>query len=140
MSDSNLSEKLVEKVTEGITNIIKKTIIFEKTERMTALFIGLAISTSVFGLFTMYNSYQLNIIDEKVSNIAEEATNIENIVKENAHIPRVCYRILLEDYNVLYKVKGHQNDTDQRINKLHKKIDKIIAILEDKKETEFKEE
>jgi len=136
MSDSNISEKVV----ESITNIIKKTIIFEKTERMTALFIGLAISTSVFGLFTMYNSYQLNIIDEKVSNIAEEATNIENIVKENAHIPRVCYRILLEDYNVLYKVKGHQNDTDQRINKLHKKIDKIIAILEDKKETEFKEE
>ena len=142
MSDSNISEKVV----ESITNIIKKTIIFEKTENLKYLLIGLTISSSIFGAFTMYNSYQLNTMDEKVVDIDEKITSMANVINKNAHLPRVCYRILLEDYNVLYKVKGHQNDTDQRIHTLYEKIDKIIALLEDKKdkkdteETDFKEE
>ena len=127
MSDSNLSEKLVEKVTEGITNIIKKTIIFEKTERMKGLFIGIVISTSIFGLFTIYNSYQLNNIDEKTS-------IIKKVVIGNAHMPRVYFKILTEGYHNLFKIKGHHVETNEKIDALNKRIDNIIALLEDKKE------
>jgi hypothetical protein len=127
MSDSNLSEKLVEKVTEGITNIIKKTIIFEKSEKMKGLFIGLAISSSIFGLFTLYNSYQLMNIDEKVN-------SIEKVVIDNAHMPRVYYKILSEDYSIFYKMSRELIDTNQRIDSVNERIDKIIALLEDNKD------
>ena len=134
MSDSNLSEKLVEKVTEGITNIIKKTIIFEKTERMKGLFIGLAISSSIFGLFTLYNSYQLINIDEKMNGMDEKVNSIEKVVIDNAHMPRVYYKILTEMYDNLFKIKGQQVSTDQRIDSVNERIDKIIALLEDNKD------
>jgi hypothetical protein len=127
MSDSNLSEKLVEKVTEGITNIIKKTIIFEKSEKMKGLFIGLAISSSIFGLFTLYNSYQLMNIDEQVN-------SVEKIIKENAHMPRVYFKILSEDYSIFHKMSRELIDTNQRIDSVNERIDKIIALLEDNKD------
>lgn len=133
MSDSNLSEKLVEKVTEGITNIIKKTIIFEKSEKMKGLFIGLAISSSIFGLFTLYNSYQLMNIDEKMNDIDEQVNSVEKIIKDNAHMPRVYFKILLEDYNIFYKMSRELINTNQRIDSVNERIDKIIALLEDEK-------
>jgi hypothetical protein len=133
MSDSNISEKLVEKVTEGITNIIKKTIIFEKTERMRGLFIGLAISSSLFGLFTIYNSYQLNNIDKKVNNIDKNLTIIKKVVIDNAHIPRVCYKILSEDYSIFYTMNRKLLDTNKAIDNVNERINNIIALLEDKK-------
>lgn len=133
MSDSNLSEKLVEKVTECITNIIKKTIIFEKSEKMTGLFIGFAISSSIFGLFTLYNSYQLINIDEKMNGMDEQVNSVEKIIKENAHMPRVYFKILSEDYSIFYKMSRELIDTNQRIDSVNERIDKIIALLEDEK-------
>ena len=79
MSDTNIQEKMI----ESITNIMKKTIIFEKTERMKGLFVGLVISSSVFGLITIYNSFQLNYMDKKINDMDEDISSIENIMKKN---------------------------------------------------------
>ena len=130
MSDSNVSEKLV----EGITNIIKKTIIFEKTERMEYLIYGFFISSSIFSLFTIFNSYQLNNIDEKQNDMDEKITSIKNVIKDYTHMPKVYYQILFDGYNVLYKMSRQQINTDKRIDNINERIDKIIALLEDKKD------
>jgi hypothetical protein len=129
MTDSNVSEKLV----EGITNIIRKTIIFEKTERMKTLFIGLAISSSVFGLFTIYNSYQVNIMNEKQNDIDEKLTSIENVIIVNEHMPKLYYKIFTESYDVFYKMSRFQIYTEKKVDILNEKIDKLIALLDDKK-------
>lgn len=65
----NVTEKVVEKITEGISNIFKKTIIFDKTERMKGIFIGIFISTSIFGLFTIYNTYNILSIKDKLDKL-----------------------------------------------------------------------
>jgi hypothetical protein len=129
MSDSNIQEKMI----ESITNIMKKTIIFEKTERMKGLFIGLVISSSVFGLFTMYNAFQLSNMDQKINDIDDNMSSIENIVKENAHMPRVYYKIFTECYDNLFKTKLQHIETNEKMESLNNRIDKIIALLEDKK-------
>ena len=130
MSESNISEKII----ESITNIFKKTIIFEKTERIEGIFIGVAIFTSIFGLFTMYNSYKLNNIDEQINNINYKITSIEKVVKENSDMPKLYYKILLEGNDVFFTISRQQVYTDQRINNLNERINKVIALLEDKKE------
>ena len=65
MSDSNLSNKIVEE----ISNIMKKTIIFEKTERIKTIFIGFTIFTSIL---LVYNTY-LNIkIENKIDKLIKK--------------------------------------------------------------------
>ena len=122
MSDQNISEKLV----ESITNIIKKTIIFEKTERIQGILIGLTLSTSVFGLFSIYNSYKCVQIEEKIN-------KLENIIKENAIVPRIYYKILLDCQNNVYNMTRKQIDNEKQIKNMHEKIDTIIGLIEDDK-------
>jgi len=129
MSDTNIQEKMI----ESITSIMKKTIIFEKTERMKGLFIGLVISSSVFGLITIYNSFQLNYMDKKINDMDEDISSIENIMKKNEHMPRVYYKILTEGYDNLFKIKLHHVETNEKMDALNNRIDKIIGLLEDKK-------
>ena len=62
-------DKAVNKITKGISNIFKKTIIFDKTERMKGIFIGIFISTSIFGLFTIYNTYNILLIKDKLDKL-----------------------------------------------------------------------
>jgi hypothetical protein len=58
--------KSVNKLTKGISNIIKKTIVFEKTERIECIFIGILICTSIFGVFTIYNTYHILSLKDKI--------------------------------------------------------------------------
>jgi len=122
MSDQNISEKLV----ESITNIIKKTIIFEKTERIQGIFIGLTICTSVFGLFTIYNTYKCFQIEEKLN-------NIEKLVKENTVVPRIYYKILLDCQNNVYNMTRKQVDNEKQIKNMNENIDTIIGLIKDDK-------
>ena len=108
MSSSNVSEKIVD--------IIKKTTIFEKTERIQGIFIGLVLSSSVFGLFTIYNTYKSNIIEKKI-------IDIENIVKDNASLPKIYYKILLDCQNNVYNI-------DKKINTIN---DNIVGLIDDDK-------
>jgi hypothetical protein len=82
----------------------------------------------------LYNSYQLMNIDEKVNDVDEKFTRIEKVVIDNAHIPRVYYKILSEDYSIFYKMSRELIDTNQRIDSVNERIDKIIALLEDNKD------
>jgi hypothetical protein len=111
MSDQNISEKLV----ESVTNILKKTIIFEKTERIQGIFIGLTICTSVFGLFTIYNTYKSVTNENKLN-------NIENLVNENASVPRIYYKILLDCQNNIYNMSQLQNKMNIKMKDMNEKM------------------
>jgi hypothetical protein len=115
MSDQNLSEKLV----DSVTNILKKTIIFEKTERIQGIFIGLTICTSVFGLFTIYNTYK-SITNENKLN------NIEKLLKDNSSVPRVYYKILLDCQNNLYNTCQLQKKMDKKLENINENVGSLI--------------
>ena len=115
MNDSNISEKLV----ESVTNIMKKTILFEKTERIQGIFIGLTICTSIFGLFTMYNTYKSNIIENKLN-------TIESLVKKNSHLPKVYYKILLDCQNKVNNMNEIQNNIDIKIKDISENVTDLI--------------
>jgi len=125
MSDQNIHEKLA----ESITNILKKTILFEKTERIQGIFIGLTICTSVFGLFTIYNTYKSVTNENKLN-------NIENLVKENANVPRIYYKILLDCQNNLYSMGELQNKMNLRMKDMNEKMKdmskNVVSLIKDK--------
>lgn len=109
MSDPNISEKIV----DSVTNIMKKTILFEKTERIQGIFIGLTICTSIFGLFTIYNTYKAFQNENKLN-------TIESLVKENAIVPRLYYKMLFDCQNNLHKLSQLQkqiNDKNENFGK-----------------------
>jgi hypothetical protein len=112
MSDPNLSEKF-------ITNIMKKTILFEKTERIQCIFIGLTICTSVFGLFTIYNTCKAVKNENKL-------TTIENLIKENANVPKIYYKILLDCQNNLYSMSQLQKKMDKKLENIDENIIHLI--------------
>jgi len=113
--DPNISEKLV----ESVTSILKKTILFEKTERIQGIFIGLTICTSVFGLFTMYNTYKAVINENKLN-------DLENLIKENASVPKVYYKILLDCQNSVYNMSQLQNKMDTKLQTINDKMDGLL--------------
>ena len=126
MSDQNISEKLV----ENLSNFIKKTNVFETTERIQGIFIGLTLCTSVFGLFTIYNTYNSLKTEEKLN-------NIEKLVKENAIVPRIYYKILLDCQNNVYNMTRKQINNEKLFQNMYEKLDTIIGLIEyDKKEHE----
>jgi hypothetical protein len=114
------SDKIVE-------NIINNPI-FDKIKNMKSIMIGFACCSSIFGLFTLYNAYTSHQIKNKIS-------SIENTIKENEHLPRVYYRICMDGYQVIYKISRHQLHLEKKYDHLNEKIDKVIALLEDKKES-----
>jgi len=140
MSESNLSDKIIENVVDGITNIIKKTIIFEKTERIKGMLFGFTLCSSIVGLFTIYNTYTT------VTN-KEEIKNTHIFLKSIQHYPRIYYKLLTEYKSILYNlsIKFNKIDdkfdkfeeknkekiykVDDKIDKLNEKIDKLIGIL-----------
>jgi len=126
MSDQNISEKIV----ENLSNFIKKTNVFETTERIQGIFIGLTLCTSVFGLFTIYNTYNSLKTEEKLN-------NIEKLVKENAIVPRIYYKILLDCQNNVYNMTRKQINNEKLFQNMYEKLDTIIGLIEyDKKEHE----
>lgn len=119
MSDPNISEKLL----ESVTNIFKKTILFEKTERIQGIVIGLTLCTTIFGLFTIYNTYKCDIIEDKL-------LDIEDLIKKNSNIPRVYYKILLDCQNNIYCISQLQNKMNIKI----KDISDNVGLIKDNTE------
>ena len=87
MSDT----KLTDKISEAITSIIKKTIIFEKSEKMEGIFIGIAFCSSIISICTIYNSYITINIQNKVNKL--ENLLIKNIEKNNLFAVELCNNI-----------------------------------------------
>jgi len=119
MSDPNITEKVV----EGITNIFKKTILFEKTEKIQGIFIGLTLCTSLFGLFTLYNTYKSVEIENKLN-------DIDDFIKHNTNLPNVYYKVLLDCQNNVYNITRTQIDIDAKIQNIN---DNVIKLIEDNK-------
>lgn len=127
MSDENLSEKLI----ESLTNIMKKTVIFEKKERIQRFFIVFTICSSIFGLFTIYNTYTCVKIENKSNDIENKINNIENILRDNTNIPNLYYKILLDCQNNVYKVNQLQNNINDKVENINKNV---ISLIKDKVE------
>ena len=125
MSESNISDKIIENVVDGITNIIKKTIIFEKTERIKGMLFGFTLCSSIVGLFTIYNTYTT------VTN-KEEIKNTHIFLKSIQHYPRMYYKLFLEYKNILYNLNIKLNKIDEKTNKIDEKNEEKIDKLYDK--------
>ena len=107
MSDT----KLTDKISEAITSIIKKTIIFEKSEKMKGIFIGIAFCSSILSICTIYNSYitiniqnKVNKLDEKFNKLDEKLNKLDellinNVEKNNLFALELCNNIKeIKDY------------------------------------------
>ena len=137
MSDSNMSEKIITNVVEGISNIMKRNNIFDKTDKISYLLTGLIISSSIFGLFTIYNTHKCDMIQDDVS-------YVNKFIKKTEHFPKVYYQILLDtnstihdinqNYVLIIKQIKSYNEKMEKIEEMEKNINKVIALLEDKKE------
>ena len=68
MSDITITDKLVDKLTEAINKSVKKTLFFEKIEKIEAIAIGFGLYMSFIGIVTMYNSYNINNIKRIIDN------------------------------------------------------------------------
>jgi hypothetical protein len=68
MSDITITDKLVDKLTEAINKSVKKTLFFEKIEKIEAIAIGFGLYMSFIGIVTMYNSYNINNIKRIINN------------------------------------------------------------------------
>lgn len=77
MSDITITDKLVDKLTEAINKSVKKTLFFEKIEKIEAIAIGFGLYMSFIGIVTMYNSYNINNIKRIINN------NNNNNLKED---------------------------------------------------------
>lgn len=121
MTDSNISEKIIQKSLENITNIIKNNIIFEKTEKMKVMITGIFICSSVFTIISFYNTYKIHNIEKKI-------TSIQDFIEENDHFPKTYYNILWDNNNLIFRLNTQQSDTDIKVNKLDNKI----SIIKDK--------
>ena len=82
MSDINITDKLVDKLTEAINKSLKKTNIFEKIEKIEAIAIGFGLYMSFIGVVTMYNFYNINNIKRIINN-----NKIEKDYKEKSLFP-----------------------------------------------------
>jgi hypothetical protein len=137
MSDLNMSEKIITNVVEGISNIMKRNNIFDKTDKISYLLTGLIISSSIFGLFTIYNTHKCDMIQDDIS-----YTN--KFIKKTEHFPKVYYQILLDTNSTIYDINQNYiliikqiknyNEKMEKIEEMEKNINKVIALLEDKKE------
>ena len=81
MSDITITDKLVDKLTEAINKSVKKTLFFEKIEKIEAIAIGFGLYMSFIGIVTMYNSYNIN----NIKRIINDKSNKE--YKEKAVFP-----------------------------------------------------
>jgi hypothetical protein len=113
MSDTNISEKIM----ENMTNIIKKSFIIEKTNKIENIFIGVALCSTIIGLFTIYNTNKCVKIENKIE-------NLENLIKEKSNISRVNYKILLECQNIIYNMDVKIKNMDHKIENMDHKIEK----------------
>lgn len=91
MSESNLTDK----ITESITNIFKKTEVFEKMENMKFYINSFIIISSIIGVTSIYINY-CNI--DKIKKLEYKIENSEKVLKYNIKINRKQYQLV---YNKL---------------------------------------
>jgi len=77
MSDISITDKLVDKLTEAINKSIKKTLFFEKIEKIELIAIGFGLYMSFIGVITMYNFYSINNIKRTINNKHNKPNNKE---------------------------------------------------------------
>lgn len=112
MSDSNLTEKL----SESITNVFKKTKVFEKINNIEFYAWSFVTITSIYGIVNLlsnnyhyYRNYNKNIEYNK-----KLKSNYENIIKNHT----ILADSILKNNELL----------QEKINKLEKKIDDILNL------------
>jgi len=76
MTEKNISEKLG----ESISNLIKKTNTFEKAE---AILKGISLFMFFTGAVTLFNSYKLHKMDEKINKILKTNETIHLLARKN---------------------------------------------------------
>jgi putative IMPACT (imprinted ancient) family translation regulator len=116
MSDTNLSEKII----ENITNVLKKSVLFEKANKIENIFIGIALCTGMYSLFTIYNTYTCINIENKIENKIEE---LQKTIKGSENTDKVNYKILMECQNIIYNM-------DIKIKNMENKMNYIIDSRE----------
>jgi hypothetical protein len=88
MSDINISDKLVDKLTEALNKSVKKTLFFEKIEKIESIAIGFGLCISFISIITMYNFYSINNIKQIINNNNEsknESNNESNNKSKNEY-------------------------------------------------------
>lgn len=107
MSDLNLTEK----ITEAINNVLKKTKIFEKTDKLSFYIKTFVVVSSIIGITNIFINYTNN-------------NNVNNLVK-----------VMSNNKNDLIDII--ENNNSQRINLLENKIagleDRLCVVLENQK-------
>ena len=83
MSDINISDKLVDKLTEALNKSVKKTLFFEKIEKIESIAIGFGLCISFISIITMYNFYSINNIKQIINNNNNESKNESNNESNN---------------------------------------------------------
>jgi hypothetical protein len=109
-----MSENLTDKISETITNVFKKTKVFEKMEKIKFFIGSFFIISSIIGFTNIYINY-CNF--DRIKNLEEKIKDSENIIKYNIEINRKQNQII---YNKLIdELKNEVEFTSKLIDKLN---------------------
>lgn len=112
MSQTNLSDK----ISETITNVFKKTQLFEKIEKMEFYIRTFVVISSIISLSSIYINYYNT---DKIKRLEEKIQGSENIIKYNIEINRKQNEII---YNKLIEeVKNELEKSSKLINIINEK-------------------
>lgn len=112
MSDSNLTDK----ITETITNVFKKTQVFEKVENIKFYINSFVIISSIIGLTSIYINY-CNL--DRIKTLEETIKGSENVLKYNIEINRKQYQLV---YNELIEQLKNEVQISRKL------LEQIIEI------------
>lgn len=108
-----MSENLTDKISETITNVFKKTKVFEKMEKIKFFIGSFFIISSIIGFTNIYINY-CNF--DRIKNLEEKIKDSENIIKYNIEINRKQNQII---YNKLIdEVKNEVEFTSKLFNQI----------------------
>jgi hypothetical protein len=105
MSESNLTDK----ISETITNVFKKTEVFEKIERIQIYISSFVIVSSIIGLTGIYLNYYNT---DKIKRLEDKLKVTENILKYNIEINRKQNQII---YNKLIEQLKNEVQTSSNL-------------------------
>lgn len=105
MSDSNLTDK----ISETITNVFKKTEVFEKIEKIQFYIGSFIVVSSIIGLTSIYiNCYNT----DKIKHLEDKIKVTENILKYNIEVNRKQNQII---YNKLIEQLKNEVETSSKL-------------------------
>lgn len=93
MSDINISNKLVDKLTETLNKSFKNTNIFEKIKKIESVVIGIGLCMSFISIVTIHNFYSINNIKHKINNKSNNESNNQSNNKSKE------FSIISDEYN-----------------------------------------